>query len=40
MGHIEKYLLRFAVNDLQAVRIDNVGGTILKWLQKERKNFN
>ena len=38
MGHVEIYLFRFAVDNLQAFKVDNIGSTILKWLQKESKN--
>ena len=37
-GAEEKYFFRFFSEDLLAVNVDNVGGTILNWLQKENKN--
>ena len=37
MGRIESYFFRLSVDDLQAVKVDNVGGIILNWLQKESK---
>ena len=40
MGRVESYFFRFSVDDVQAVKVDNVGGTILNWLQKESKNPN
>ena len=39
MGSVESHLFYLSVGDLQAVKVDTVGGKILKWLQKESKNY-
>ena len=39
MGSVENYLFHLSVGDFQAVKVDTVGGKILKWLQKESKNY-
>ena len=37
-GHKENYFFRFTVDYSQTVKVDNVGGTILNWLQRESEN--
>jgi len=37
VGCVINYFFRFAVDDLHTVKVDNVGKTILNWLQKESK---
>ena len=34
VGRVDSYFFRFSVDDVQAVKVDNVGETILNWLQK------
>ena len=37
MGCEIYYFFRFAVDDLQTIKADNIEGTILDWQQKESK---
>jgi len=37
VGHEVNYFFCFTVDDSQTVKVDNVGGKILNWLQKESK---